>query len=104
MQGINAIFLHATISNTHIIIGVEKVWLESTCHLVSINSGLIPSQVLQPQPLFQPEETRKKIRQEILEQKVEKVYKKLQAIDPVSSEKISETDSLRITVKGISGN
>ena len=42
------------------------------------------------------EETRKKIRQEILEQKVEKVYKKLQAIDPVSSEKISETDSLRI--------
>ena len=42
------------------------------------------------------EETRKKIRKEILEQKIEKVYKKLQAIDPVSSEKISETDSLRI--------
>jgi len=42
------------------------------------------------------EETKKKIRQEILEQKAEKVYKKLQAIDPVSSKKISETDSLRI--------
>jgi tRNA dimethylallyltransferase len=42
------------------------------------------------------EETRKKIRKEILEQKVEKVYKKLQTIDPISSEKISETDSLRI--------
>ena len=42
------------------------------------------------------EETRKKLRKEILEQKVEKAYKKLQAIDPVSSEKISETDSLRI--------
>ena len=42
------------------------------------------------------EETRKKIRQDILEQKVEKVYQKLQTIDPVSSEKISETDSLRI--------
>ncbi len=42
------------------------------------------------------EETRKGIQQEILQQGVEQVYKNLQAIDPDFSEKISETDSLRI--------
>ncbi|MEK9629200.1 MAG: tRNA (adenosine(37)-N6)-dimethylallyltransferase MiaA [Nitrospinota bacterium] len=42
------------------------------------------------------EETKKNIQQDILEQGVEQVYKKLQAIDPVFAEKISETDSVRI--------
>ena len=42
------------------------------------------------------EKTRKKIQKEILEQGVKKVYKKLEAIDPVFTEKISATDSLRI--------
>ncbi|MBC8283079.1 MAG: tRNA (adenosine(37)-N6)-dimethylallyltransferase MiaA [Nitrospinae bacterium] len=42
------------------------------------------------------EGTRKKIQQDILEQGVERVYIKLQTIDPDFAEKISETDSLRI--------
>jgi len=42
------------------------------------------------------EETRKKIQQDILDQGIEQVYQKLQGIDPVFAEKISETDSLRI--------
>ena len=42
------------------------------------------------------DETRKKIQKDIQEQGVEQVYKKLEAIDPVFAEKISETDSLRI--------
>jgi tRNA dimethylallyltransferase len=42
------------------------------------------------------EETRKGIQQEILQQGVEQVHKKLQIIDPDFAEKISETDSLRI--------
>jgi len=42
------------------------------------------------------DETRKKIQQEIQEQGVEQVYKSLQRVDPDFSDKISETDSLRI--------
>lgn len=42
------------------------------------------------------EKTRKKIQQDMLDQGIEQVHQKLQAIDPVFAEKISETDSLRI--------
>jgi tRNA dimethylallyltransferase len=41
-------------------------------------------------------ETRKKVRQDISDQGVEKVYQELQRVDPEYAAKISETDSLRI--------
>ena len=41
-------------------------------------------------------ETREKIRQDILDQGVEKIYQELQRVDPEYATKISETDSLRI--------